>query len=130
MNILSITIFFVGFMVSEIPRVSVFGYFPLLGNSLFKLSNPSHIFIICYRPNSSERVSSDCECPVCMCIGVPLIPLPLPSLPPPPPPPSSLPPPSLPPPPSSLPPPPQSLPPSQPLKPSILSSSPSDPPPL
>ena len=29
MNILLITIFFVGFMVSEIPRVSVFGYFPL-----------------------------------------------------------------------------------------------------
>ena len=29
MNILFITIFFVGFMVSEIPRVSVFGYFPL-----------------------------------------------------------------------------------------------------
>ena len=30
MNILSITNFFVGFMVSEIRRVSVFGYFPLL----------------------------------------------------------------------------------------------------
>ena len=29
MNILFIKIFFVGFMVSEIPRVSVFGYFPL-----------------------------------------------------------------------------------------------------
>ena len=29
MNILYINIFFVGFMVSEIPRVSVFGYFPL-----------------------------------------------------------------------------------------------------
>ena len=29
MNILLITFFFVGFMVSEIPRVSVFGYFPL-----------------------------------------------------------------------------------------------------
>ena len=40
MNILFINIFFVGFMVSEIPRVSVFGYFPLyniiskFGNSL------------------------------------------------------------------------------------------------
>ena len=30
MNILFIKHFFVGFMVSEIPRVSVFGYFPLL----------------------------------------------------------------------------------------------------
>ena len=29
MNILFIKQFFVGFMVSEIPRVSVFGYFPL-----------------------------------------------------------------------------------------------------
>ena len=29
MNILLIKHFFVGFMVSEIPRVSVFGYFPL-----------------------------------------------------------------------------------------------------
>ena len=30
MNILFITIFFVGFMVSEIPRVSVFGNCPYL----------------------------------------------------------------------------------------------------
>ena len=29
MKMLLITHFFVGFMVSEIPRVSVFGYFPL-----------------------------------------------------------------------------------------------------
>ena len=29
MNILFIKHFFVGFMVSEIPRVSIFGYFPL-----------------------------------------------------------------------------------------------------
>ena len=29
MNILFINIFYKGFMVSEIPRVSVFGYFPL-----------------------------------------------------------------------------------------------------
>ena len=29
MNILFIKHLFVGFMVSEIPRVSVFGYFPL-----------------------------------------------------------------------------------------------------
>ena len=29
MNILFIKHFFVGFMVSEIPRFSVFGYFPL-----------------------------------------------------------------------------------------------------
>ena len=36
MNILFIKHFFVGFMVSEIPRVSVFGYFPL------------HIFLIYY----------------------------------------------------------------------------------
>ena len=30
MNILFVKHFFVGFMVSEIQRVSVFGYFPLL----------------------------------------------------------------------------------------------------
>ena len=30
MNILFIKHFFIGFMVSEIPRVSVFGYIPLL----------------------------------------------------------------------------------------------------
>ena len=29
MNILLITILFIGFMVSELPRVSLFGYFPL-----------------------------------------------------------------------------------------------------
>ena len=29
MNMLFIKHFFVGFMVSELPRVSVFGYFPL-----------------------------------------------------------------------------------------------------
>ena len=29
MNILFIKLFFVGFMVYDIPRVSVFGYFPL-----------------------------------------------------------------------------------------------------
>ena len=29
MNILLITIFILGFMVPEIPRVSEFGYFPL-----------------------------------------------------------------------------------------------------
>ena len=32
MNIILIKHFFVGFMVSEIPRVYVFGYFPLLYN--------------------------------------------------------------------------------------------------
>ena len=32
MNTLLITSFCVGFMVSEIPRVSVFGYFPLYNN--------------------------------------------------------------------------------------------------
>ena len=33
MNILFINNFFVGFMVSDIPRVSVFGYFPLYMNN-------------------------------------------------------------------------------------------------
>ena len=33
MNILFNKHFFVGFMVSEIPRVSVFGYFPLCVNA-------------------------------------------------------------------------------------------------
>ena len=37
MNILLIKIFFVGFMVSEIPRVSVFGYFPLCILKLIKI---------------------------------------------------------------------------------------------
>ena len=49
MNILFIKHFIVGFMVSEIPRVSVFGYFPLHNyfsiQSLFqKLLN--YLFII------------------------------------------------------------------------------------
>ena len=35
MNILFIKHFFVGFMVSEIPKVSVFGYFPYLGEVVF-----------------------------------------------------------------------------------------------
>ena len=34
MNILFIKHFFVGFIVSEIPRVSVFGYFPLLNKNI------------------------------------------------------------------------------------------------
>ena len=34
MNILFIKHFFVGFMISEIPRVSVFGYFPLSNERL------------------------------------------------------------------------------------------------
>ena len=42
MNIIFINIFFVGFMVSEIPRVSVFFYFRLL-----KLANSLNIINIC-----------------------------------------------------------------------------------
>ena len=44
MNILFITIFFVGFIVSEIHRVSVFGYFPILISILVNndLSNYSN----------------------------------------------------------------------------------------
>ena len=42
MNILFINHFFVGFMVSEIPRVSIFGYFRLL-----KLANSLNIINIC-----------------------------------------------------------------------------------
>ena len=38
MNILFNTYFFVGFMVSEIPRVSVFGYFPLVKMGLKKFT--------------------------------------------------------------------------------------------
>ena len=38
MIILFITFFFVGCMVSEIPRVSVFGYFPIYGYNV--PSNP------------------------------------------------------------------------------------------
>ena len=39
MNILFINTFCVGFMVSEIPRVSVFGYFPLILENLENLEN-------------------------------------------------------------------------------------------
>ena len=35
MNILFVNHFFVGFMVSEIPRVSVFGYLPLQNFNLY-----------------------------------------------------------------------------------------------
>ena len=34
MNVLFIKHFFVGFMVSEIPRLSIFGYFPILSGNL------------------------------------------------------------------------------------------------
>ena len=34
MHIVFIKHFFVGFMVSELPRVSVFGYFPLHNNKV------------------------------------------------------------------------------------------------
>ena len=43
MNILFITIFVVGCMVSEIPRLSVFGYFPL------------YIYIYIYTENISSN---------------------------------------------------------------------------
>ena len=36
MNILFVKHFFVGFMVFEIPRVSVFGYFTLNGNKYLR----------------------------------------------------------------------------------------------
>ena len=39
MNMLIIKHFFVGFMVSEIPRVSVFGYFPLYHIHIFIYPN-------------------------------------------------------------------------------------------
>ena len=42
MNILFITIFFVGFMVSEIPRVSVFGNCP------FSVTFPYYYIFIYY----------------------------------------------------------------------------------
>ena len=44
MNILFIKHFFVGFMVSEILRVSVFGYFPLHK----KLTSNMFLYIILY----------------------------------------------------------------------------------
>ena len=43
MNILLITIFFVGFIVSEIPRVSIFGHCP------YSVIFPYIIIIIDYR---------------------------------------------------------------------------------
>ena len=48
MNILFTKHFFVGFMVSEIPRVSVFGYFPLDINIYMNTINIQlHIFNEC-----------------------------------------------------------------------------------
>ena len=48
MNILLIKHFFVGFMVSEIPRVSVFGYFPLSSNGRERISNDNRSISILY----------------------------------------------------------------------------------
>ena len=59
MNILFINIF-VGFMVSEIPRVSVFGYFPLFPH--VQISNfPCHttytlIYIVYMTPLRNEII--------------------------------------------------------------------------
>ena len=39
MNLLFTNIFFVGFIVSEIPRVSTFGYFPLWQKILLAFGN-------------------------------------------------------------------------------------------
>ena len=58
MNILLIKHFFVGFMVSEIPRVSVLGYFPLC---IFYRQFKNILFIICsifeimYAPNEDHH---------------------------------------------------------------------------
>ena len=51
MNILFIKIFFVRFMVSEIPKVSVFGYFPLcLSKTTSKHCKDIELaFIHCYK---------------------------------------------------------------------------------
>ena len=46
MNILFIKPFFVGFIVSEIPRVSVFGYFPLY--YIFAYQSLSFLYIYIY----------------------------------------------------------------------------------
>ena len=43
MNILLITHLFVGFMVSEIPRVSVFGHCPYSGTVRIRLLSPTYI---------------------------------------------------------------------------------------
>ena len=40
MNILFINIFFVGFIVSEIPRMSVFGHCPYSGTIRIRLLSP------------------------------------------------------------------------------------------
>ena len=48
MNILFIKHFFVGFMVSEIPRMSVFGYFPLIV-ICFIDSSIIYSFLVAYR---------------------------------------------------------------------------------
>ena len=51
MNILFITYFVVGFIVSEIPRMSVFGYFPLHTS----LGHTSHYYDIIGLPYKGHR---------------------------------------------------------------------------
>ena len=46
MNVLFIKHLFVGFMVSEIPRVSVFGYFPLFYLNSRKIHDISRTHIL------------------------------------------------------------------------------------
>ena len=63
MNILFIKLFFVGFMVSEIPIVSVFGYFPLYNfqnvyNILIMLITLCYIFIFQNIINCFDSIDS------------------------------------------------------------------------
>ena len=50
MNILFITIFFVGFMVSEIPRVSVFGHCPYSVTFRYSIHYILYTYIYPYIP--------------------------------------------------------------------------------
>ena len=62
MNMLFIKHFFVGFKVSEIPRVSVFGYFPPIGDTIPRYNIPIGIIIIIVYPSKQYIVAFEKYC--------------------------------------------------------------------
>ena len=55
MNILFTNIFFVGFMVFEIPRVSIFGHSPYSVTFLYVLYHVNNIFLVLWKPFIPSR---------------------------------------------------------------------------
>ena len=59
MNILFIKYFLVGFMVSEIPRVSVFGHCPYSVTFPYIYIYIIHIWLLCTKDATINKLSND-----------------------------------------------------------------------